>query len=72
MDLTSITDPCLNDSFRTLEFGLSRVGLKLSLILRKCCNLFRANPVVSFKRQTVEPLLAEINLMISKRVVSVA
>ena len=42
MDLTdcskefqAIADLCLNDSFPTLEFGLSRVSLKLSLILRK-------------------------------------
>ena len=31
----AIADLCLNDSFSTLEFSLSRVSLKLSLILRK-------------------------------------
>ena len=42
MDLTdcgkefqAIADLCLNDSFPTLQFGLSRVSLKLFLILRK-------------------------------------
>ena len=42
MDLTdcgkefqAIADLCLNDSFPTLQFVLSRVSLKLSLILRK-------------------------------------
>ena len=42
MDLTdcgkkfqAIADLCLNDSFPTLEFGLSRVSFRLSLILRR-------------------------------------
>ena len=42
MDLTdcgkefqAIADLCLNDSFPTLQVSLSRVSLKLSLILRK-------------------------------------
>ena len=42
MDLTdcgqkfqAIADLCLNDSFPTLEFGLSRVSFMLSLILRR-------------------------------------
>ena len=78
MDLTdcgkefqAIADLCLNDSFPTLVLGLSRVSLKLSLILRKflydCCNLFRANTVVGFMSQTVfSNLISEVTW--SKRV----
>ena len=47
MDLTdcgkefqAIAVLCLNDSFPTLVLGLSRVSLKLSLILRKLGHFF--------------------------------
>ena len=84
MDLTdcgkefqAIADLCLNDSFPTLKFGLSRVSLKLSLILRKL-GLFLINVATcsgkSHSKLYVSDRAASScrnNLLISKRVVSV-
>ena len=64
MDLTdcgqkfqAIADLCLNDSFPTLEFGLSRVSFMLSLILRRTGTLgfavlqYWTKPALTFEKK---------------------